>query len=164
MPNAPDVFRSNDVALLEISTALILNAILKHLLKWTFRVFPVKFDLQVIIVIVVVIIYFLNSNQCVKCWTLLGLFSTGGLRSEKSTRFSIFLTACCWIHELRSAAYLRGWSHRKWVGNPAFWGSLSYSVRILLQWDESAQSLLELFLNRLLHSAACWRAFHVTCI
>lgn len=107
MPNASDVFRSNDVARQEICIALILNVILKHLVKWTFRVFPVKFGLQVVIVIVVVIMCFLNSGRCVKCWTLLGLLSTGGLRSKKSTRFSIFLTSCCCIHHLRSTAYVK---------------------------------------------------------
>lgn len=62
--------------------------------------------------------YFLNSSQCVKCWTLSGLLSTGGLRSKKSTRFSIIFTSCCCTDELRSAAY-QGLKAQRVSGNPS---------------------------------------------
>lgn len=39
------------------------------------------------------------------CKMLEGLLSTGGLRCKRSTRFSVFLTSCRCIHELRGAAY-----------------------------------------------------------
>lgn len=61
---------------------------------------------------------FLNSSQCVKCWKLLGLLSAGGLRSKRSTKFSVFLTSCCCIHELRGAVY-QGLNSQRVSGKPS---------------------------------------------
>lgn len=142
MPNAPDIFRSNDVALLEISTALILNAILKHLLKWTFRVFPVKFDLQVIIVIVVVIIYFLNSSQCVKCWTLLGLLQVDwDLKRTPDSQYSL----------LHAAEFMNSGVQLTWGAEvtESEWETQPFEEACLIQWEfcYNEMNLLSHFLN-----------------